>query len=32
VVAACACVVELCFLPGRERLRGRRVEALIPIR
>ncbi len=32
VVAGCAFVVELCFLPGRERLRGHRVEALIPVR
>ncbi|MBX3462692.1 MAG: adenine phosphoribosyltransferase [Planctomycetes bacterium] len=31
VVAGCAFVVELCFLPGRERLRGQRVEALIAI-
>lgn len=31
VVAGCAFVVELCFLPGRERLRDQRVEALIAI-
>lgn len=32
VVAGCAFVVELCFLPGRKRLGGHRVEALIPVR
>jgi adenine/guanine phosphoribosyltransferase-like PRPP-binding protein len=31
-VAACAFVVELCFLPGRARLGQRRVEALIAVR
>jgi adenine phosphoribosyltransferase len=31
-VAACAFVVELCFLPGRQRLGSRRVEALIAVR
>ena len=32
VVAACAFVVELCFLPGRSRLSPRRVEALVQVR
>lgn len=32
VVAGCAVVVELCFLPGRQRLAGRRVESLVPVR
>ena len=31
VVAGCATVVELCFLPGRKRLQGHRVEALIRV-
>lgn len=31
-VAGCAFVVELCFLPGREKLAGRRIESLIAIR
>jgi adenine phosphoribosyltransferase len=31
-VAACAFVVELCFLPGRKRLQGRRVESLVQVR
>ena len=30
-VAGCAFVVELCFLPGRQRLAGRQVEALIAV-
>jgi len=32
IVAACAFVVELCFLPGRARLQGRRVESLLQVR
>ncbi|MCU0866213.1 MAG: adenine phosphoribosyltransferase [Planctomycetes bacterium] len=32
VVAACAFVVELCFLPGRQRLAPRRVDSLIQVR
>jgi adenine phosphoribosyltransferase len=32
VVACCAFVVELCFLPGRQRLGRRPVEALIQVR
>jgi len=32
VVAACAFVVELCFLPGRPRLAPRRVESLVAVR
>jgi adenine phosphoribosyltransferase len=31
VVAGCAFVVELCFLPGRERLAQQRVESLVQI-
>lgn len=31
-VAACAFVVELCFLPGRQRLGSHRVESLVAIR
>jgi len=31
-VAGCAFVVELCFLPGRQKLQPHRVEALIPVR
>ena len=31
-VAACAVVVELCFLKGREHLSPHRVEALVPVR
>jgi adenine phosphoribosyltransferase len=32
VVAACAFVVELCFLPGRTKLGSHRVESLIAVR
>jgi adenine phosphoribosyltransferase len=32
VVAACAFVVELCFLPGRQRLSPRRVDSLVAVR
>ena len=31
VVAGCAFVIELTFLPGRKALAGRRVEALIKV-
>jgi adenine phosphoribosyltransferase len=31
-IAACAVVVELCFLPGRQRLGSHRVEALVAVR
>ncbi|HEX6812186.1 MAG TPA: adenine phosphoribosyltransferase [Planctomycetota bacterium] len=31
-VAACAVVVELCFLPGRKRLEPHRVESLVQVR
>jgi len=32
VVAACAFVVELCFLPGRKRLSTHRIESLVQVR
>jgi adenine phosphoribosyltransferase len=31
VVAACAFVVELCFLKGRKRLDGQRIESLVQV-